>query len=48
MKKPRIHREGRGLIVGTVLLLFLINIPVYMLTADKHWIFGITLALTAA
>lgn len=47
MKKPRIHREGRGLIVGTVLLLFLINIPVYMLTADKHWIFGITLALTA-
>ena len=47
MKKPRIHREGRGLIVGTALLLFLINIPVYMMTAEKHWIFGITLALTA-
>ena len=49
MKKPRIHKEGRGLIVGTVLLLFLINIPVYMLTTEAHmrWIFGVTLALTA-
>ena len=47
MKRPRIHREGRGLIVGTVLLLFLINIPVYMLTAEMQWIFGVTLALTA-
>ncbi|MBR6066097.1 MAG: phosphatidylserine decarboxylase family protein [Paludibacteraceae bacterium] len=49
MKKPRIHKEGRGLIVGTVLLLFLINIPVYLLTTEVHmqWIFGITLALTA-
>jgi len=46
MKRPRIHREGRGLIVSTVLLLFLINIPVYMLTAEKHWIFAVTLALT--
>ena len=49
MKKPRIHKEGRGLIVGTVLLLFLINIPVYLLTTEvqMQWIFGITLALTA-
>jgi phosphatidylserine decarboxylase len=49
MKRPRIHREGRGLIVGTVLLLFLINIPVYMLTTEMkmQWIFGVTLALAA-
>ena len=49
MKKPRIHKEGRGLIVGTVLLLFLINIPVYLLTTEvqMQWIFGVTLALTA-
>ena len=49
MKTPRIHREGRGLIVGTVLLLFLINIPVYMLTTEMEmqWIFGVTLVLTA-
>ena len=45
MKKPRIHREGRNLICWTVLLLFIINIPVYMYS--PHWIFGITLALTA-
>lgn len=49
MKTPKIHREGRGLIVGTVLLLFLINVPVYLLTTEVHmqWIFGLTLALTA-
>ena len=49
MKRPRIHREGRGLITGTVLLLFLINIPVYMLTTEMEmqWIFGVTLALAA-
>ena len=45
LKKPRIHREGRNLIIGTVLLLFVINIPVFMYF--PHWIFGITLALTA-
>jgi phosphatidylserine decarboxylase len=49
MKKPRIHREGRGLIVGTVLLLFIINIPVYLFTTEVHmqWVFAITLILTA-
>ena len=45
LKRPRIHREGRNLIIGTVLLLFVINIPVFMYF--PHWIFGITLALTA-
>ena len=45
MKQPRIHREGRTLIVGTVFLLFIINVPMYLYF--PHWIFGITLALTA-
>ena len=45
MKKPRIHREGRAMIISIVLLLFIINIPVYLYFA--HWIFGITLGLTA-
>ena len=33
------------MIIGTVLLLFLINVPIYIYF--PHWIFGITLALTA-
>ena len=45
MRHPKIHREGRTLIVGPVLLLFIINVPMYMYF--PHWIFGITLALTA-
>ena len=45
MKKPRIHREGRTLICGTALLLFLVNVPMYLYF--PHWIFGITLSLTA-
>ena len=45
MKRPRIHREGRNSIIGLVFLLFLINIPVYMYFS--HWIFGITLVITA-
>ena len=45
MKRPRIHREGRNSIIGLVFLLFIINIPVYMYFS--HWIFGITLAITA-
>ena len=45
MKTPRIHREGRNLICGIVLLLFIINVPMYMYS--PHWIFGISLTLTA-
>ena len=44
MKTPRIHREGRALIIGTVFLLFLINIPVFLYF--PHWLLGITLGLT--
>ena len=46
MKKPRIHKEGRGLIVGTVLLLFIINVPIYLFV-QPQWIFAVTLILTA-
>ena len=46
MKTPRIHREGRGLITGTVLLLFIINVPIYLFV-QPHWIFGVTLVITA-
>ena len=37
------------MIVGTVLLLFIINIPVYLFTTEVHmqWVFAITLILTA-
>ena len=45
MKRPRIHREGRNMIIIIVLLLFIINIPVYMYFS--HWVFGVTLILTA-
>ncbi|MBO4370619.1 MAG: phosphatidylserine decarboxylase family protein [Paludibacteraceae bacterium] len=45
MKRPRIHREGRNLIIGTVLLLFFINVPMFYFF--PHWTFGITLAITA-
>ena len=47
MKRPRIHREGRNLIFGTVLLLFIINVPIY-LYVQPHWVFAITLIITAA
>ena len=46
MKRPRIHKEGRGLIVGTVLLLFIINVPIYLFV-QPHWVFAVTLILTA-
>lgn len=45
MNRPRIHREGRTLIVGTAFLLFIINVPMFLYF--PHWIFGITLSLTA-
>lgn len=46
MRKARIHREGRNIIVFTVFLLFAINIPVFLWS--KHWVFAVTLVLTAA
>lgn len=46
MKTPRIHREGRFLIIGTVLLLFIINVPIYLFV-QPHWVLACTLILTA-
>lgn len=45
MKRPRIHREGRNIIIGLSLALFVINVAVFMYF--PHWIFAITLVLTA-
>ena len=45
MKKPHIHREGRNIIIGLVLILFAINIPVFIYW--PHWVFALTLFLTA-
>ena len=45
MSHPRLHREGHAIIIGVTLLLFIINIPVYIFFA--HWIFAITLVLMA-
>lgn len=46
MKTPRIHREGRNLIIGTVLLLFVVNVAIYLLH-PANWIFAIALVITA-
>lgn len=45
MKRLHIHREGRNIIIGLVFVLFIINIPIYLFF--PHWIFAITLILTA-
>lgn len=45
MKRMHIHREGRNLIIGLVLILFILNVPIYIFF--PHWIFAITLILTA-
>lgn len=44
-KRTSIHREGRNTIIGLVLLLFIINVPVYL--KFSHWIFALTLIVTA-
>ena len=45
MKRMHIHREGRNLIIGLVLILFILNVPIYIFF--PHWIFATTLILTA-
>ncbi len=47
MKRLRIHREGRNLIIGTVLLLFIINVIVFIYSPPR-WILAASLVLTAA
>jgi len=46
MKRPRIHREGRNPIIGLVLLLFIVNVVVYM-TVSSHWALAASLAITS-
>lgn len=46
MKRPRIHREGRNPIIGLVLLLFIINVVVYM-SVTSHWALAVSLAITS-
>ena len=41
----RIHREGRGIIVGLTFLIFAINVPIYLYMSN--WIFAATLLLSA-
>lgn len=45
MRRPFIHKEGRTLIIFLVLLIFIINVAVYIYTPDA--VFAITLAITA-
>jgi len=45
MKRLHVHREGRNIIIGLVLLLFAINIPVFLYV--PHWVCAVTLLLTA-
>ncbi|MBR1929804.1 MAG: phosphatidylserine decarboxylase family protein [Paludibacteraceae bacterium] len=41
----KIHREGRNFIIVFVLLLFLINVPLYLYS--PHWVFATGLIITA-
>lgn len=45
-KQSRIHREGRNSILGLTLLLFVLNVLIFMFV-QPTWIFGITLCITA-
>ena len=45
MKRPRIHREGRNIIILLVLVAFLVNVPVFYYS--HHWVFALTLVVTA-
>ena len=45
MKRLHVHREGRNIIIGLVFILFAINIPVFLFV--PHWVFAVTLLLTA-
>ena len=45
MRRTRIHREGRNIIIFLVLLIFIINVAVYL--TSPHWLFGVILVITA-
>lgn len=46
MRWPRIHREGRNAIFVVALLVFVINVMVYMLVS-QHWALAVSLILSA-
>lgn len=45
LKYPKIHREGRNLILVLVLVMFIINVPVFLYF--HNWFFALTLSLSA-
>lgn len=45
MKRMRIHKEGRNIICALVMLIFIINVPIFLY--QPHWVFAVTLILTA-
>ena len=45
-KRLKIHREGRNIIIFLCFLLFAVNIPIFI--RQPHWVFALTLVLTAA
>jgi len=51
MKKPHIHREGRNAIITLTLLIFVVNVLVFLFVqpacGHPHWVFALTLILTA-
>ena len=44
-KRVRIHKEGRNIIIGLTFLIFVLNVAIFAFTS--HWVFAITLILTA-
>lgn len=44
---PRIHREGRNAIIGLILVIFVLEVLLFVLLPDQHWIFALILVLSA-
>lgn len=44
-RQPRIHKEGRTIITCLAFAIFAINVPIFLLV--PHWVFAITLILSA-
>lgn len=45
-RQSRIHREGVNIISFLACLIFIINVPIYIY--EPHWVFALTLILTAS
>ena len=44
---PRIHREGRNIIVGLTFAIFVLNVLTFIYLPKLHWLFAVTLILSA-